>query len=116
MAGFTDILTALQNGVQGISDVSLHLSHQNPDFLSGPISASTLVQVGYVRLLGVSVIVGGAAGLLHNVNRAADAASTNQIYTIPTTAGYYDVHMVFPAGLVCVPGAGQIVALFYARS
>lgn len=116
MASLSDILTSVQQGVQAFNGFTLELAKRSPPFTSGQLAADTLVQTGFVRVLGVSVVDGGAAGALHDVAMLANAASTNQVYEVPTTEGYIPVNMVFKDGLVYKPGAGQIIAIFYART
>lgn len=115
MAGASDILVTLQNGVASMGDVAQQLARQVPDLSSGNVSAAKLIQVGPVRLLGISVIVPGAQGLLHDTGLASSAASGNAIAAVLATAGFYAVNMVFVNGMVYVPGAAQVASFHYSR-
>lgn len=115
MAGVSDILTTLQNGVTSMGDVANQLARQVPFLSSGNVDVTKLIQVGPVRVLGVSVVVAGAAGMLHDVARAADAAAGNAIYVTQATIGFYPLNIVFHDGLVYVLGAGQRVSIHYSR-
>ncbi len=114
----TDVLTTLQNLVQATSTIGNELIKINATQTTGQISANTLVQSGLVRILGLSVSTAGAAGTFHDAATIAAADSTNVIYTVAATAGYFPF---FPAmltmnGLVYKPGAGQKVTIYYTRS
>lgn len=110
-----DILTSIQSLSQNCQKIATTLQQGVPSDTSGQLSADTLVQTGFVRLLGISVIAAGAIGALHDARTLALAASGNQVAVVQATAGYFAVDMVFADGLVYKPGAGQTCALFYAR-
>ena len=110
-----DILTSLQSGVTAMNTVGQQLARQVPNMSSGTVTASKLIQVGPVRLHGVSIIVAGAAGLLHDAALASDAASGNAIYVTQATIGYYPLQLIFLNGLVYVPGASQEASFHFSR-
>lgn len=115
-ASLTDAITSLQNMPVSLNGIRQVLAQMVPALTSGQMSASTLVQTGFVRVLGIAISTAGAAGALHDAATIADAASGNVIYTVPATAGFTAVNMVFQNGLVYIPGAGQVAAVFYARA
>ena len=112
---FSDILTSLQNGVTAINAAAQQFARLVPNMSSGNLTASKLIQVGPVRVTGVSVVVAGAAGTLNDAALIADAASGNAIYTTQATVGFYPVNLIFTEGLVYVVGAGQAISVHYSR-
>jgi hypothetical protein len=116
-ASLTDILTSLQDWVRAGNSIVDGLGALSPHFTSGQIVASKLVQTGFVRVTGISMVVpGGAMGTLNDSATLAAANSTNAVYTLPTSVGFQPCSMVFANGLVCIPGSAQVVTLFYART
>ena len=116
MASLSDLLTSMQNGVSAMNAFTTAISRTTPTLTSGQLDADILVQIGFVRVLGISIVAGGAVGGLYDAVSVAAAGSTEQIYVTGTTVGYYATNMVFTDGLVYKPGAAQVVAIFYARS
>lgn len=116
MASLSDILTSMQNGVNAMNAFVSAVSKDIPTDTSGQLAADTLVQTGFVRVLGVSIVAGGAAGSLADAATLALAVGGTEVYTTETTPGYFATNMVFKNGLVCLVGAGQTVAIFYART
>lgn len=116
MASLSDILTSVQQGVNAFNGFVSELAKSSPSFTSGQVSADALIQTGFVRVLGVSVVDGGAVGALHDAAALADADADNQVYVVDTTEGFFKTNMVFKNGLVYKPGSGQIAAFFYART
>jgi hypothetical protein len=117
MAGLTDIMSVQQTGVAVLSAIQEVLAKTVPTHSSGHLDTSILVQSGFVRVTGVSV-VGGAGGLvfLHDCAALADAATSNRIYAIGNTPGYTATNMVFHKGLVLLESPGTTeVAIFYTR-
>lgn len=104
-------LTAVQT-LANLVDATLKLVPSNS---SGKVSATKVIQTGFVRVTGISVVAGGAVGALHDASTTASIASANQIYVVPTTPGFYAVNLVFPTGLAYVPGASQTAAFMYSR-
>lgn len=115
-ASLTDALGSFQNTVVALNGIRQVLAQMVPSLTSGQMAASTLVQSGFVRVLGIAVSTAGAAGALHDAPTLAGAASGNVIFTVPATIGFYPTNMVFKDGLVYVPGASQVAAVFYARA
>lgn len=118
MSSLTDILTSLQNGVQAVQTLAGETAKGFPAVTSGQLAADTLVQNGFVRVLGIAVVAGGsAAGGLYDAATIAGAGSGQKVFNIATTAAAYTaVNLVFANGLVYKPGSGQIVTLFYRRT
>ena len=116
MASLDDILTSLKGAVNAINGVALAFNHQVPANSSGQLSVDTLVQTGFMRVTGISVGTAGAVGTLYDASSLAAAAAGNAIYVAPASLGYIPLNMVFTAGLVYKPGAGQKVTLFYSRN
>jgi len=115
-ASLSDLLSAMQNGVTAMNAFVTALTRETPALSSGQLAADKLVQIGFVRVLGVSIVTGGAAGGLYDAASTTLATSGTQVYVTGTTAGFYPVNMVFTNGLVYLPGAGQVVAIFYTRT
>lgn len=84
------------------------------DASSVNITAATVIKASPGRSYRVSVIVAGtAAGTLNDCAATADAASSNQVGTIPATVGTYQFNWPHSAGIVLVPGTGQTLAISY---
>lgn len=115
-ASLSDLLSAMQNGVTAMNAFVTAVTRDAPALTSGQLAADKLVQIGFVRVLGVSIVAGGAAGGLYDAASVTAAISTTQVYVTGTTPGFYPVNMVFVNGLVYKPGAGQTVTIFYART
>lgn len=112
---WSTIGTSLQGINQGIIKANQALDRLVPANTSGQLVADALVQTGLVRLLGVSVIVAGSSGTLRDAATLAVSASTDDVYTLPLTTGFYPVQMIFAKGLVYKAGSGETIALFYSR-
>lgn len=110
-----DINNTFQSAVSTLADLVNATLKLAPSSSSGPVTAAKIIQIGFVRVTGVSVVVGGAAGGLHDVDALADVAATNKLYDVGTTPGFYPVNIVFPKGLAYAPGAGQTAAIMYTR-
>lgn len=116
-ASLADILTSVQNLVVATNAVSTANNGLLPHFTTGRLAANALVQSGFVRVLGISVLAAGAVGALFDAaTLAAAAAGTNDIYVVPAAVGFISLNMVFANGLVYKPGAGQVATIFYART
>jgi len=115
MASLDDIQTTIQSINTTLADTVNAYLKQVPSTSSGALSASQIIQTGFVRVTGVSVVVGGAAGALHDVRALADIAAGNKLYVVGTTPGFYPVNLIFPKGLAYAPGAGQTAAIMYTR-
>ncbi len=109
-------LTTSQNGVQALNTIADALNSQVPHFTSGQLSVNAVILPTFTRVTGISVVTGGTAGGLYDAATVQGAASTTQVYVVPTTAGFTAVNMVFQNGLVYKPGSGQVAAFFYAKT
>ena len=105
MAAFDDILTVGKNIVTAINGLAQTYLSINGNRQTAAITSATLLKTGAGRVAVVSVIVGGAAGAIYDVNSAS--STINQIYVIPTTAGAYFVNLPVNNGIVVAPAAGQ---------
>ena len=114
-ASLSDILTAQQNGVTALNNIQKTLAGTIPTTTSGTLAASTLIQTGFVRVTGVSVVVAGAAGGLYDTTAVASLGAANQTYVVPATLGFTALNMVFMNGLVYSPGSGQTAVIYYTR-
>jgi hypothetical protein len=114
-ASLTDILTAIQDLVTAWNNVGNILAKQTASSTSEQLSASTLVQTGFVRVKGISVTTAGAVGTLNDASTLADAASGNVAYVVAAATGYVPLDLVFEDGLVYQPGAAQVATIFYTR-
>ena len=102
-ASQSDILTALKNQVVATNLLAAAYTQLTPSFTSGQLTASvfgTLVQSGLVRLLGISIVSGGAGnGGLYDAP-ANNPSVGQQIGVMLTTPGYYPVQMIFLNGIL----------------
>lgn len=115
-SALTNILTALQSIAQNISLGVQRFTRTTPGLTSGQLSADKLVSAGFVRVTGISIIAAGSpVGTLDDANLIANAAAGNVIYTLPSTAGFYPVQMIFTNGLVYKAGTSEKIAIFYER-
>jgi hypothetical protein len=117
-ASQADILQALKNQVIATTALAQQYTQQTPDFTSGQITASvfgTLVQSGFVRLLGISIITGTTNGGLYD-SATNNPTAGQQVGALLATPGWYATQMIFTNGMVAKPSTGQIVSLHYARS
>lgn len=115
MASLDDILTALKGGVNAVNGNTQSLQRQTPSSTSGQLAADTLVQAGFVRITGISVVVAGAVGGLYDAPTIALAGSGQQVFVVPASTDFIPLNMVFANGLVYKPGAAQVAAIFYTR-
>jgi hypothetical protein len=113
MAGLNDIMGVLQTGVAVLSELQQTQSKLVPTYSSGYVDTNKLIQSGFVRVLGISVMAGTA--LLHDAAGVPNVAPTNAIYALPATPGFYPTNMVFVNGLVLAGAAGVKCAIFYSR-
>jgi hypothetical protein len=113
MASMGDIAGIQQTATAILSAMQETLAKTVPTNSTGYLDANTLLQSGFTRVLGISVMTGGTA-YLHDCATLADAGPSNQIYLLPATAGFYATNMVFHKGLVLVAGATKC-AIFYTR-
>lgn len=114
MASAADIAGIQQTGVAVLSEIQQALVKAVPTNSSGHLEVNTLVQPGFTRVLGVSVVTAGA-GLLHDCAALPDAGPSNVIYAVPSGPGFYPTNMVFHKGLVLIAGAAKC-AIMYSRT
>lgn len=116
-ASLSDILTSIQNLVVATNAAANANNRLVPNLTSGRLAANTLVQTGFVRVTGISVVTAGAAGALFDAATLAGAAAgTNDVYPVAAAAGFTPLNMVFKNGLVYKPGAAQVATIFYTRT
>jgi fructoselysine-6-P-deglycase FrlB-like protein len=114
MASLDDILTTQKNGVVGVNGISQAFLRGQGTVTSSTATASSVIFNGRGYLVNVCVVVAGSsAGAIHNANTAANASASNQLFSIPTTVGVYQLGQVFTTGLVLVPGTGQSINVTY---
>jgi hypothetical protein len=82
------------------------------------VSAATLITTAAnpvgSRIARVSVTTAGSgAGSLYDSATVAGAAAANLIATIPNAVGVITIDFPVTAGIVVVPGAGQVVSVSY---
>lgn len=95
-----------------ISVGSVMVGYGNKSSLN--ITANTVVKAQKGRCARVVVIVAGSgAGTLHDAATVAAAATANEIFAIPTTAGSYEIDFPCANGIVVKPGTGQTIAVSY---
>jgi hypothetical protein len=117
-ASQADILQALKNQTQATNQLTFATTQVTPDFTSGQITASvlgTLVQSGFVRLIGISIVTGTTNGALYD-SATNNPTAGQQVGALLATPGWYATQMIFANGMVAKPSTGQIVSLHYARS
>ena len=114
-ADTSSIMTVLQSIAQALSGSAKAQSQVTPDFTSGVLSATTLINQGYTRVTSVIVSAAGAAGWLHDANAATAISATTRVYPVAATLGPTTINMVFKKGLVYEPGAAQQTTVMYAK-
>ncbi len=112
MSSLSDILTAAKNIATALgTDSQNYLNVQGAQNLTA-ITAATLVKTGAGRICTVIVVVGGSgAGAIYDANSAA--ATTGQVFAIPTTAGVTVLNFPVSNGIVVAPGTGQTISVSY---
>ena len=115
MASLDDILTTLKGAVNAVNGNTQVLKGQIPTSTSGQLAANTLVQTGFVRVTGISIVTAGAIGGLYDAATIALAIAGTEVFAVPAAVGYTPVNMVFANGLVYKPGAAQVATIFYTR-
>jgi hypothetical protein len=116
-ASLTDILTTLKDWVVAANGIVDGVQSLSPHSTSGQVIGAKLVQTGFVRLLGISVVSASTQrGLLLDAATLAAATSATMVGNVSAALGYFPVNMIFQNGLVYIPGSAQVAALFYART
>ncbi len=78
------------------------------------VSASTVIKAAPGQVCTVVVTTAGsAAGSFHDCTTTGAAASTNATLVVPNTVGNYLVPFRHSAGIVYVPGSGQVISVSY---
>jgi len=112
-----NILSALQSIAQSLIAGVTELTKRTPNQTTGQLTADHLVFTGFVRVSGISVITAGSpVGSLNDAATIATAAAGNDIFTLPSTAGYYAVDLLFANGCVYKAGTSEKVAIFFGRN
>lgn len=112
MSSMSDILTAAKNVVTAISQLGQTYLSVEGSRLYSDITAATVVLSGQGRIARVSVVVAGSAtGSIYDANDAT--ATSNKLWTIPTTAGITEINLPVNNGIVVAPGTGQTIAISY---
>jgi hypothetical protein len=113
MASLDDILTIQKNGVVGINGLTQAVLRYIGTNTTASV-ATTLVVAGAGRVVNVSIVDGGSAeGYIYNARSAASLTDSQKLAVIGMTAGVTVLNLVFTAGLVIVPGTGQLVNVTY---
>lgn len=108
MVGLGDLLTAIKNLVQSVSNLSIRKQ------TSATVTGTTLAITGTGTLINYSVTVAGSGvGTINNVNSVAGVTAANVLVAVPNTVGVYPVNVAFGLGLVVIPGAGQSINVTY---
>lgn len=116
-ASLTDILTTIQDLVRATNNIVDGVESLSPHSSSGQLIGASLVQTGFVRLLGISVVSASTQrGLLLDASNLSVATSATVVGTVSAQLGYFPVNMIFENGMVFIPGSAQVAALFYART
>lgn len=79
------------------------------------ITADAVVKAAFGRVVRISVVTAGSASsAVHDCAAVGDAAASNKIATVPTTAGTV-MHLDWPCatGIVIKIGSGQVLAVSY---
>lgn len=114
MASLDDIMSVLQSFAPALSGTAQAQSQVTPDLTSGALGATTLVNLGFTRVTGISVVA-GAAGWLHDTNAVSSITTLTRVYPVSATVGHYSVQLIFRQGLVFEPGAAMRATVFYAK-
>lgn len=114
MASLDDILTTQKNGVVGINGLTQAFLRYIGTNTSLSVATTTVVVVGAGRIVNVSIVDGGSAeGFIYNATSSAALIDSQKLAAIGTTAGVTVLNLVFTAGLVIVPGTGQLINVTY---
>lgn len=112
MASLTDILTAAKNFVTALNQIGQVMVSISGAQVTTNITAATLVKSGQGWVARVSVVnAGSAAGAIYDA--ASATATTNKLWTIPTTAGITEINLPVNNGIVVAPGTGQTIVISY---
>lgn len=114
MASLDDIATIQKNGVVAINSLNQLLQRICGSTTTASTSSSIVVVTGAGRLINVSVTGAGTTpGAIHNATAVAAVTTANQLAAVGNTIGVAPMNLMFTAGLVIVPGAGQTLNVTY---
>lgn len=113
----SDFLSVSKNAVVALGNITARLTAMSGSFVasqtSGHLDATALVQAGFVRVKGVSVIAGSAVGYLNDSATVAGIGTGTRVYQISVTPGYYPLDLIVTNGLVFEIGTGMQVCISY---
>lgn len=116
-ASLSDILTAFKDAVVAINGTIDSVAALSPHYTTGRLTAATLVQAGFVRVTGVSMLTAASGGTLNDAGSVVDATANTAVYMLPATSGFVAVNMIFANGLVYTPPTtGVPGVIFYTRT
>ena len=96
------------------SQGSLYTTNAGASTLLAASGASAiLVDTGPGTLITVNVITASGVGSVYDVATAASAATANQIWVIPATAGTYTYNFPYSKGLVVNPSSSVISVSYH---
>lgn len=108
----TNILTAVQNAVTAINNLSQTWLNVNGLSSNSGITAGTTVKAAAGRVCTVIVVVAGSAnGTIYDA--ASSASTTYPVFKIPNTVGTYVLNYPVLYGIYVSPGSGQTVSVSY---
>lgn len=112
-ASLSDILTAIQNIVKGLSTITTNYLNVEGQITYPNISAPTIIKAIGGRIDRVSVITAGTGGFIYDATLVTD--TTKPIYVIPDAVSVepYRVNMPTTYGIFVDPGDG-VVTVSYA--
>lgn len=108
----SDVLTAIKNIVLALNNETQTYLNVNGSAVASNISAATVVKTSPGRVVTISVITpGSTTGRIYD--GTAVSATTKPLAVIQSTVGIFPVNLVASAGIVVVPGTGQVVTVGY---
>lgn len=115
MASLDDILTTQKNGVVAVNALNQTTINQIGAVTSLTVAQPTVIYIGSGRLVNCSVLVGGTtSGIIYNATQYSPVpADSTRICVVPTTAGVYQLGLLFTTGITVIPGSGQALNLTY---
>jgi hypothetical protein len=112
-ASLSDILTTAKNIVTAVATLAQNYLNVQGATNKAAITTPTVVKNAPGRIASVSVLVGGATGLIYDATTLTD--TSKPLYVIPDTVGTspYVVNLPASFGIVVSPGSGQTVTVSY---
>lgn len=112
MASLTDIMTTAKNMVTALNQIGQTIIAVSGAQVYTNIKTATVVKDGQGWVARVSIVdAGSAAGAIYDANVAS--ATTDKIFTLPTTAGITEINLPVNNGIVVAPGTGQTIVISY---